>query len=69
MTTPTKAFIRVERDTYTKVSTIGKLYINNEYICDTLEDTCRDLNRDGDLKDTGVKKVYGETAMLINPPH
>lgn len=47
------------RETYT----IGKLYLDGEYICDTLEDTVRDLNNDGDLTDTGEKKVWGETAI------
>lgn len=33
--------------------TIGKLYIDNQYFCDTLEDTVR---KDGE-------KVYGKTAI------
>lgn len=37
--------------------TIGKLYIDGEYFCDTLEDTVRDLKSDGS------GKVYGETAI------
>lgn len=43
--------------------TIGKLYINGEYFCDTLEDKVRDLNKDGDLNDEGEGKVYGKTAI------
>lgn len=43
--------------------TIGKLYINGEYFCDTLEDKVRDLNKDGDLNDVGEGKVYGKTAI------
>lgn len=43
--------------------TIGKLYLNGEYFCDTLEDKVRDLNRDGDLNDDGEGKVYGKTAI------
>lgn len=58
-----KAVITVQRDTYTSLTTIGKLSINGTYICDTLEDTCRDLNRDGDLDDKGEQKIYGETAI------
>jgi len=27
--------------------TIGHLYINDKYFCDTLEDANRDLNKDG----------------------
>lgn len=46
------------RDTYT----IGKLYINNKYICDTVEDKVRDINKNG-VFDNGEKKVYGETAI------
>lgn len=40
-----------QRDTYT----IGKLYVEDEYFCDTLEDRVRDL--------TIEKKVPGETAI------
>lgn len=47
------------RDSYT----IGRLYINGIYECDTLEDTVRDLNKDGDLNDAGEGKVYGKTAI------
>lgn len=46
------------RQTYT----IGKLYIDNNYFCDTLEDTVRDLNKSGKF-DNGEKKIYGETAI------
>ena len=47
------------KDTYT----IGKLYINGVYFCDTVEDKVRDYNKDGDLNDLGETKVYGETAI------
>lgn len=36
--------------------TIGKLYIDGEYFCDTLEDTVRDI-------DTKEDKVYAQTAI------
>ena len=42
--------------------TIGKLYIDDKYFCDTLEDTVRDLNKDGKF-DNGEKKIKGETAI------
>ncbi len=45
--------------------TIGSLYVNGEYFCDTLEDTVRDKNNDGDLNDLGEEKVYGETAIPV----
>lgn len=58
-----KAILTLKRDTYTNKATIGKLYINDVFLCDTLEDVCRDINRDGDLDDAGETKVYGETAI------
>ena len=42
--------------------TIGKLYIDDKYFCDTLEDTVRDLNKNGKF-DNGEKKIKGETAI------
>lgn len=48
---------------YLGAYTIGKLYINGEYFCDTLEDKVRDLNKDGDLDDEGEGKIYAETAI------
>ena len=47
------------RDTYT----IGRLYINGTYYCDTCEDKVRDNNKDGDLNDVGEGKVYSKTAI------
>lgn len=51
------------RPTYT----IGRLYEITHtgkeiFLCDTLEDAVRDLNRNG-IFDNGEKKVYGETAI------
>lgn len=46
------------RPTYT----VGKLYIDGEYVCDTIEDCVRDLNRNG-IFDNGERKIYGETAI------
>lgn len=42
--------------------TIGKLYIDNKYFCDTLEDTVRDLNKNGKF-DNGEVKIKGKTAI------
>lgn len=50
---------RFFKDNYT----IGKLSVDDENFCDTLEDPVRDLNKDGDLLDDGEQKVYGETAI------
>ena len=46
------------RSTYT----IGKLYIDDVYFCDTLEDTVRDTNKSGKF-DNGEQKVKGKTAI------
>ena len=43
--------------------TIGALFVNGKLFCNTLEDTVRDLNQDGDLNDAGEGKVYGQTAI------
>lgn len=46
------------RQTYT----IGKLYIDDVYFCDTIEDTVRDLNKNGKF-DNVEKKVHSKTAI------
>lgn len=46
--------------------TIGKLYADGKYLCDTLEDKVReleDINHDGDFMDSGEGKIYGKTAI------
>lgn len=43
--------------------TIGKLYIDEQYVCDILEDTDRDLTQNMLLKEIQSKKVYGKTAI------
>ena len=50
--------ITVTRTTFLEDRTIGKMYINGEYFCDTLED------KDRHLETCGCKeKVYGKTAI------
>ena len=46
------------RQTYT----IGKLYIDDVYFCDTIEDTVRDINKNGKF-DNVEKKVHSKTAI------
>lgn len=46
------------RPTYT----IGKLYIDDAYFCDTLEDTVRDTNKSGKF-DNREQKIKGKTAI------
>ena len=55
--------LALKRIAYRKTYTIGKLYIDGVYFCDTLEDVNRDLNHDGDLKDEGEEKVMHETCI------
>lgn len=43
--------------------TIGKMYINGEYICDTLEDTDRGLTSIMTLSEIKEVKEYGCTAI------
>lgn len=47
--------VKIQRIYYKNDYTIGKLYVNGEYVCDTLEDKDR----------KGGLKVYGETAIPI----
>lgn len=48
-----------KRDTYT----IGKMYLNNKYFCDTLEDKDRNLTQDMPLPEIKKIKVKHETAI------
>lgn len=43
--------------------TIGKLYVNGEYVCDTVEDTDRGLDQSMPLSEIKKKKVYRMTAI------
>ena len=46
--------------------TIGKLKLEGEFFCDTLEPPVRNLvdyNHDGDFDDKGEGKIYGQTAI------
>jgi hypothetical protein len=54
------------RKYFTETYTIGKLSVDGEYLCETLEPVVRDLhdiNHDGDFTDPGEGKVYGKTAI------
>lgn len=54
--------ITVKRIALRPTYTIGKMYINGKYYCDTLEDTVRDLNQNGKF-DGNESKIYGQTAI------
>lgn len=42
--------------------TIGWLYVDGTKVCDTIEDTVRDVNKNG-VFDNGEKKIAGQTAI------
>lgn len=48
-----------KKETYT----IGKLYVDGTYFCDTIEDKDRGLNSRMALAEIKRKKVYGQTAI------
>lgn len=50
------AKIKIIRDTFSDESTIGKLYIDGEYFCETLEDKDRFI-------ESGGVKIYGKTCI------
>lgn len=43
--------------------TIGSMFLNDTYFCDTLEDVVRDHNKDGVLNGPNENKVNGKTAI------
>lgn len=43
--------------------TIGSLYINDIYECDTIEDTDRGLHNNMPEEEIKLKKIYGQTAI------
>ncbi len=43
--------------------TIGKLYVNGEYVCDTVEDTDRGLDQSMTVEEIKKRKVYRQTAV------
>lgn len=47
---------------YRNTYTIGNLYINDKFFCNTLEDKNRDLNKNGKF-DNGETKVYANTCI------
>ena len=43
--------------------TIGKMYIDGQYLCDTVEDYDRGLKQSMTPQQIAVQKVYGKTAI------
>lgn len=54
--------LRVERLWPRENYTVGRLYVNNEFFSNTLEDKIIDKDKSGAF-DNGEKKVYGESAI------
>lgn len=54
--------LRLERIALRSEYTIGKLYVDGKYVCDTIEDTVRDLDKDGKFAN-GEVKIPGKTAI------
>ena len=55
--------LKLERKYRKETYTIGKLYVDGVYFCDTIEDKDRGLDDSMVLADIMVKKKYGETAI------
>ncbi len=55
--------IQLKRIAKKETYTIGKLYIDGVYFCDTIEDKDRGLNQAMSINDIKKKKVYEETAI------
>lgn len=54
--------LRVERLWPKETYCVGRLYVNGELFCNTLEDRIADVNRNGRF-DGSERKVYGKTAI------
>ena len=55
--------ILVKRLYKTSAYTIGKMYIDGQYLCDTVEDCDRGLKQSMTPQQIAVQKVYGKTAI------
>ena len=55
--------IKVKRTYKGPLYSIGKMYVNDVYLCDTLEDKDRGLTSQMSLEEIKARKVYGETAI------
>ena len=57
--------IVIKREVYRETYTIGKLYIDNDFFCWTLEDKDRGLTQNMSVEQIKSMKVYGETAIPV----
>ena len=57
--------ITLKRKYFNKEYTIGELYINKQYICNTLEDTYRDLSKEAKIPNKTCIP-YGRYKVIVN---
>lgn len=55
--------LKLVRDTFTDNCTLGKMYVNGTYFCETLEDKDRGLNQSLTIEENVRLKVKGETCI------
>lgn len=55
--------VTLRRIAFKESYTIGKLYVDGIYVCDTVEDKDRGLDDSMTEEEIKKKKVYGETAI------
>lgn len=55
--------VKVKRIAKKEAYTIGKMYVNGEYVCDTLEDKDRGLTSNMSVAQIYGVKIKGETAI------
>lgn len=55
--------LRLERTYKKEKYTIGRLYVDGVFFCNTLEDVDRGLTQETTALEIAEKKVYGETAI------
>ena len=55
--------VTLRRIAFKETYTIGKLYVDGIYVCDTVEDKDRGLDDSMTVDEIKKKKVYGETAI------
>lgn len=55
--------IKVDRKWKKEKYTIGRLYIDGEFICNTIEDADRGLTQSMSEEEIKSKKIYGQTAI------
>ena len=55
--------LEIERRWKKETYTIGRLYVDGVFFCNTLEDKCRGLKQTDSIYFIKQRKVYGETAI------